>query len=299
MIEVEHVSKWFGELVAVSDVSFTVGPGVTEFKAGDRGAYAGAVGGYAEERVMPADRLVKLPDGIDYKTGAAMMLQGMTVRYLLRQTYKVGPDTTMLFHAAAGGVGLIACQWARHLGATIIGTVSTSDKAALAKAFFNNLAKPLQVLATPGSSGDVPGYTFPFDRKKATETLEKAGFSKAKPLQMTFCTTNGTFPKQDLTPSGDFADHVCSVAVCLLNLSRRDQLPMPFCGLSNLWFAVPSIVSAFLFCFLTNPKSHILLFLIYALFAVSVCFNLTILHVLVCSDYDSVRQLSSAATAQH
>ncbi len=68
------------------------------------------------------------------------------------------------------------------------------DKAALAKAFFNNLAKPLQVLATPGSSGDVPGYTFPFDRKKAAETLEKAGFSKAKPLQMTFCTTNGTFP---------------------------------------------------------------------------------------------------------
>jgi NADPH2:quinone reductase len=111
-----------------------VGPGVTDFKVGDRGAYAGAVGGYAEERVMPADRLVKLPDSIDYKTGAAMMLQGMTVRYLLRQTYKVGPDTTMLFHAAAGGVGLIACQWARHLGATIIGTVSTSDKAALAKA---------------------------------------------------------------------------------------------------------------------------------------------------------------------
>src|SRR6516162_9797552 len=71
---------------------------------------------------------------IDYKTGAAMMLQGMTVRYLLRQTYKVGPGTTLLFHAAAGGVGLIACQWARHLGATVIGTVSTTDKAALAKA---------------------------------------------------------------------------------------------------------------------------------------------------------------------
>ena len=71
-----------------------VGPGVTDFKVGDRGAYAGAVGGYAEERVMPADRLVKLPDSIDYKTGAAMMLQGMTVRYLLRETYKVGKGTT-------------------------------------------------------------------------------------------------------------------------------------------------------------------------------------------------------------
>ena len=119
-------SEGAGEVVAV-------GPGVTDFKVGDRGAYAGAMGGYAEERVMPADRLVKLPDNIDDKTGAAMMLQGMTVRYLLRETYKVGKGTTMLLHAAAGGIGLIACQWARHLGATIIGTVSTDDKAKLAK----------------------------------------------------------------------------------------------------------------------------------------------------------------------
>ena len=116
-----------GEVVAV-------GPGVTEFKVGDRGAYASPVGSYAEERLMPVDRLVKLPDSIDYKTGAAMMLQGMTVRYLLRQTYKVGKDTTMLLHAAAGGIGLIASQWAKHLGATVIGTVSTPDKAELAKA---------------------------------------------------------------------------------------------------------------------------------------------------------------------
>lgn len=120
-------SEGAGEVVAV-------GPGVTDFKVGDRGAYAGAGGGYADERVMPADRLVKLPDSIDYKTGAAMMLQGMTVRYLLRQTYKVGPGTTMLLHAAAGGIGLIACQWAKHLGATIIGTTSSAAKAELAKA---------------------------------------------------------------------------------------------------------------------------------------------------------------------
>jgi len=119
-------SEGAGEVVAV-------GPGVSDFKVGDRGAYAGAAGGYAEERVMPADRLVKLPDNIDYKTGAAMMLQGMTVRYLLRETYKVGKGTTMLLHAAAGGIGLIACQWARHLGATTIGTVSTAQKAAVAK----------------------------------------------------------------------------------------------------------------------------------------------------------------------
>jgi NADPH2:quinone reductase len=120
-------SEGAGEVTAV-------GAGVTDFKVGDRGAYAGAVGGYAEERLMPADRLVKLPASIEYKTAAAMMLQGMTVRYLLRQTYKVDKNTTMLLHAAAGGIGLIASQWAKHLGATIIGTVSTPDKAELAKA---------------------------------------------------------------------------------------------------------------------------------------------------------------------
>jgi NADPH2:quinone reductase len=114
-----------GEVVAV-------GSGVTDFKVGDRGAYAGAIGGYAEERVMPADRLVKLPDAIDYKTAAAMMLQGMTVRYLLRQTYKVDRSTVMLLHAAAGGIGLIAAQWAKHLGATVIGTAGSDEKAKLA-----------------------------------------------------------------------------------------------------------------------------------------------------------------------
>ncbi len=111
-----------------------VGPGVTDMTVGERVAYANPMGSYAEERLMPVDRIVKLPGAIDYKTAAAMMLQGQTVRYLLRQTYRVGPGTTMLFHAAAGGVGLIACQWARHLGATIIGTVGSDDKAALAKA---------------------------------------------------------------------------------------------------------------------------------------------------------------------
>lgn len=120
-------SEGAGEVVAV-------GPGVTDFKVGDRGAYAGAVGSYADERLMPADRLVKLPDAIDYNTGAAMMLQGMTVRYLLCQTYKVVPGTTMLLHAAAGGIGLIAAQWARHLGATIIGTAGSEEKTNLAKA---------------------------------------------------------------------------------------------------------------------------------------------------------------------
>ncbi|MEZ5900505.1 MAG: quinone oxidoreductase [Hyphomicrobiaceae bacterium] len=111
-----------------------VGEGVSDLKEGDRVAYAGPMGSYASERLAPADRMVKLPDNVSDDMAAAMMLQGMTVRYLLRETYRVGPETTMLFHAAAGGVGLIACQWAKALGATIIGTAGSPEKVALAKA---------------------------------------------------------------------------------------------------------------------------------------------------------------------
>lgn len=111
-----------------------VGPGVADFKVGDRVAYAGRPNGaYSEERVMPADILVRLPDSISFDTAAAMMLQGMTVQYLLRQTYRVEAGQTILFHAAAGGIGLIACQWARALGVNVIGTVSSDEKAALAR----------------------------------------------------------------------------------------------------------------------------------------------------------------------
>jgi NADPH:quinone reductase len=109
-----------------------VGAGVTDLKVGDRVAYAGSGGGYATERLMPADRLVKMPAGVDYKTAAAMMLQGMTVRYLIKKTYRVGPGTTLLWHAAAGGVGLIASQWVKHLGGTLIGTAGGPDKCKLA-----------------------------------------------------------------------------------------------------------------------------------------------------------------------
>lgn len=111
-----------------------LGAGVTSLKVGDRVGYQGVLGGYAEERVIAADRLVTLPDTMSYETAAAMLLQGMTVRALLREVYEVGPETTLLFHAAAGGVGLIACQWARALGATLIGTVSSDEKADLARA---------------------------------------------------------------------------------------------------------------------------------------------------------------------
>lgn len=111
-----------------------VGPGVTLVKPGDRVAYAsGAVGAYSQYRCYPADRLVKLPDSIDFKTAAAMMLQGLTAAYLLRRTYRVQKGETVLIHAAAGGVGSIACQWAKALGATVIGTVSTEEKAEIAR----------------------------------------------------------------------------------------------------------------------------------------------------------------------
>ena len=112
-----------------------LGDGVAELKVGDRVAYASPpLGAYAEARVIPADRLVKLPESIDDRTAAAMMLQGMTAQYLLRRTYRVHPGDTILIHAAAGGVGLLVCQWAKHLGATVIGTVGSEEKAELARA---------------------------------------------------------------------------------------------------------------------------------------------------------------------
>jgi NADPH2:quinone reductase len=110
-----------------------VGEGVTHIAAGDRVAYAGPLGSYAEQRVLAADRLVKIPEGVDDRTAAAMMLKGMTARYLLRETFRVTDKTVLLFHAAAGGVGLIAGQWAASLGATVIGTVGSEEKARLAR----------------------------------------------------------------------------------------------------------------------------------------------------------------------
>jgi len=119
-------SEAAGEVVAV-------GSGVTDFKPGDRVAYV-SPGCYTAERLVAADRAVKLPANISYEQAAAMMLKGLTVQYLLRRTFKVEKGMTVLIHAAAGGVGLIFCQWANHLGANVIGTVGSKDKAALAKA---------------------------------------------------------------------------------------------------------------------------------------------------------------------
>jgi NADPH2:quinone reductase len=116
-----------GEVVAV-------GPGVSEIKVGDRVGYVSALGGYAAERLLPAERAIKLPETISYEQAAGMMLKGMTVEYLLNRTFKVRGGMNVLIQAAAGGIGLIACQWANLLGANVIGTVGTKEKAALAKA---------------------------------------------------------------------------------------------------------------------------------------------------------------------
>jgi NADPH2:quinone reductase len=120
-------SEGAGEVVAIA-------PDVTSVKPGDRVAYSGNTGAYAEERLIAADRLIKLPDSIDFRTAAAMTLKGLTAQFLLRQTFPVKPGQTILIHAAAGGVGSIVCQWANHLGATVIGTVGSEEKAKLARA---------------------------------------------------------------------------------------------------------------------------------------------------------------------
>jgi NADPH2:quinone reductase len=111
-----------------------IGEGVRDLKVGRRVAYAGEIGAYTEERLVTADRVVEVPDNINDQLAASIMLKGMTAQYLLRRTYKVGAKTTLLFHAAAGGVGLIACQWAASLGATVIGTVGSAGKALIARA---------------------------------------------------------------------------------------------------------------------------------------------------------------------
>ncbi len=110
-----------------------VGEGVTGLSVGDRVAYAGLLGAYAEARVVPADKLVKIPEGISDQQAAAMMVKGMTAEYLLFRTHAVQKGEPILIHAAAGGVGLIVCQWAKHIGATVLGTVGSDEKAALAR----------------------------------------------------------------------------------------------------------------------------------------------------------------------
>ena len=132
-----HAVKSFPSAIGLESAGVidAIGPDVTGFSIGERVVYAGMPeGSYAEARIVPAARLIALPHEIDDRTAAAMMIRGMTARCLLHETYKVKPGDTVLIHAAAGGLGLLMCQWAKHLGATVIGTVGTDDKAAMARA---------------------------------------------------------------------------------------------------------------------------------------------------------------------
>ena len=143
-----------------------VGEGVSQVAPGDRVAYAyPPLGAYAEVRLMPADHLVRLPEAIDARTAAAMMLQGLTAQYLLRRTYRVQAGDWVLIHAAAGGVGLIACQWAKHLGARVIGTVGSDEKAELARAHgcehpivYSRESFPARVREITGGEGVAVAY---------------------------------------------------------------------------------------------------------------------------------------------
>ncbi|MDC7685007.1 quinone oxidoreductase [Asticcacaulis sp. BYS171W] len=143
-IGVNFIDTYFRSGLYKTDLPFTpgnegagvieaIGDGVTDLKPGDRVVYVGSPGSYAEARIMPADKLVPIPDGISDTVAAAAFLKGLTAQYLLRRTFRVGPDHTVLYHAAAGGVGLLFGQWARHLGATVIGTAGSDEKVELAR----------------------------------------------------------------------------------------------------------------------------------------------------------------------
>ena len=179
-----------------------VGPGVKDFKAGDRVAYTMGLGAYAQERVMGTNRLIPLPKGIDDKIAASMMLKGMTAYYLLHRTYEVKKGDTILVYAAAGGVGLILCQWAKHLGATVIGCVGSEDKAKLAKAngcahtiLYRTEKVPERVKALTGGEGVPVAY----------DSIGKATFMDSldclRPLGILATFGNASGPVEPFSPA--------------------------------------------------------------------------------------------------
>ena len=179
-----------------------VGPGVTALKPGDRVGYAsGPRGSYAEARIMPADVLVKLPDAISTRQAAAMMLQGMTAAYLVKRTYPVKAGTTILLHAAAGGVGLILAQWAKHLGARVIGTAGSPEKAALAKAHGSDdviLYRDENIVSRVKGFTNGTGVHVVYD-SVGKDTFE-ASLDSLRPLGMMVSFGNASGPAPAITP---------------------------------------------------------------------------------------------------
>ncbi|HYG84699.1 MAG TPA: quinone oxidoreductase [Azospirillum sp.] len=186
---------------AAAGVVEAIGPNVIDLKVGDRVAYAPGVGAYTQARVMPAERLVPLPTWIDERQAAGMMLQGMTAQYLLRSTYRVQPGDTILVHAAAGAVGLILCQWAKHLGATVIGTVSSDEKAELARGhgcdhpiIYTREDFPTRVKDITGGQG-VPVV---YDGVGQTTFMKSLDCLRPRGLMVLFGAASGPVPPLDL-----------------------------------------------------------------------------------------------------
>ena len=183
-------------------VVLAVGTGVDWLKPGDRIAYAVNVGAYAEQRVVAADRVVKVPDGISDEQAAGMMLKGMTAEYLLRRTFKVKAGDTILFHAAAGGVGLILGQWAKHLGATVIGTASSSDKIELAKAHgFDHVINYKEQDFVAGVAAITGGRKCDVVYDSVGNDTFPASLDCLKPLGMWVTFGNASGPVEPMAPS--------------------------------------------------------------------------------------------------
>lgn len=205
-----------------------VGEGVTGLAPGDRVAYAGGpLGAYAEVRNLPADRLVHLPAGVSFEQGAAMMLQGLTAQYLLRRTYRVQPGDTILIHAAAGGVGLIVCQWAKALGATVIGTVGSDQKAALARAHGcdhpilytrENFAERVREI-TAGK-----GVTVVYDSIGKDTFIDSLGCLRPLGMMVLFGAASGPVPPFDIGMLAQKGSLFLTRPTLFTHTARRDDL---------------------------------------------------------------------------
>ena len=205
-----------------------VGEGVTDLQVGDRVAYAGGpVGAYCQVRCMPADRLLKLPDNLSFETGAAMMLQGLTSAYLLRRTYRVQAGDAVLIHAAAGGVGLIACQWAKALGATVIGTVSSEAKAELARQhgcdhiiFYSreDVAKRVREL----TAGE--GVAVVYDGVGKDTFMGSLDSLRVRGMMVTFGNASGPVPQFDPLLLSQKGSLFITRPVLMHHIAKRDEL---------------------------------------------------------------------------
>ncbi len=212
---------------AAAGVVEALGPNVTELKIGDRVAYAPGVGAYTQARVLPVERLVPLPSWISEQQAAGMMLQGMTAQYLLRSTYRVQPGDTILVHAAAGAVGLILCQWAKHLGATVIGAISSDEKAELAKA--HGCDHPIIYSRDDFSVrvreiSDGQGVPVVYDGVGQTTFLKSLDCLQPRGLMVLFGAASGPVPPLDLQLLSTKGSLYVTRPTLFTHVAKRDDL---------------------------------------------------------------------------